>query len=153
MRVSNELESALTELQNTDFKTASAYDGALHKLKFMLEREHKRLTTSEDGTRLSSVVRNLSMKFVVDNYFGGVEPLSSEREYRKVIERLRSALMGYLKSEYGINVCSPVYYTDIECMQNKLHNVSEIKQAIDSSMSAQTRELVELYRDRKVGTM
>lgn len=153
MRISNELETALTELQSTDFKTASAYDGALRKLKFMLEREHKRLTTSEDGTRLGSVVRNLGMKFVVDNYFGGVEPKSSEREYRKVIERLRSALMGYLKSEYGVNVCSPVYFTDIECMQSKLHNVSEIKQAIDRSMSAQTRELVELYRDRKVGTM
>ena len=153
MKVSDDLKAVLNKLLTEDFRSMEAYDAALEKVRYLAMAEHRRISTDEDGTQLVSVARKLGADFVVDTYFAGIKPEKSEREYRKLVDKLRAAMMGYLKVTYGIGTQAPVYTDDISEIRVRLLNVAEMKQAIESRVGRQTLDLLEKYQQLKVGTL
>ena len=152
MWLSDDLQNLLKQLQEQDFSSMEEYDAALTKIKFVTMSEHRRISTDQDGTRLSSVACNMITDFIVDTFFFGVRPEKDEREYKRVITRLRQSLMGYLKVTYGLSLQAPVYADVISELRVRLLAKEEIKMAIVATVGSQTLELVDAYRQRKIGT-
>lgn len=144
--MSESFKELLTQLTSEEFSSARDYDNLIRELEVAVHREHKRITTDEDGVHYVTVASNMCSDFVVNTYFGGVHPRKDEREFRKLVARLRSHVFTYLRKRYGICGKAPMYKDEVDEMRIRLLDGVGIRTEVDKVMSGPTRKLLEKYQ-------
>lgn len=149
MTVNDNIRGAVKVLLESDFSDMRSYDSALKAVESAVHSEHRRIAMNESGTRYNFVFSELCRNFVVDNYFGGLMPYRNEKDKRKLVRSLHSALTAYLYKEFGIQNGSVMYKDEVDEMRIRLMDTEKVSKAIESSLTKRMRELLEEYRRPK----
>ena len=145
MDVSRELQTAMSVLLAGDFVSQREYDAVVMSLRHMCDKEHRRLTLTEDGDKCISELTSLCRNFVADVYFGGVFPNGVDTGLRRLAKRLSAEVSKYLRSKCEVGGKLPIYNDELSEMRIQLLNRDGVCQAVESKFSAKVREtLVEL---------
>lgn len=149
MYITDELQFAIDQLQNGEFKSMREYDESLIALQRACSTAHRNLTVSAEGGPYAFEVSRMCRDFVVDEYFGGKFPSKARSEERRLVERVRTTLVSILREPFGLGHQTQIYSDEISEMRIRLMNRPLMRELLESKVGAKTRIALEELRSTK----